>query len=333
MTSLSLRRGAVGIAAASLAAAALASVPTQAHAAVEDTYLGGYASTWEGEGTCTVAFASPPDGSTWSDNGAPFTASHSDTGTSTAGGDPADVVDLAAAYSATIKATPIDGGPATITASGWARASAVPRLASSVCRSEIYALAEADGEFTLAKPMWAVITLDGGRATKGGQGRVELHLQDGEIDLDIPGRTTSTTTALLPAGEVELEFEASTNWAYSPDPASRNVYAEPKAKIELLPLGHPSVAAGKAKAFVQLRARACGNGAVAAALTKKVAKKAKRVTVTVNGKKAATFQGKKLKKRSFSLAAASSSKANVVATVTLKNGKKVTVTRSYLACS
>ncbi|MDT4868670.1 hypothetical protein FQZ97_1036510 [compost metagenome] len=55
--------------------------------------------------------------------------------------------------------------------------------------------------------------------------------------------------------------------------------------------------------------------------------------MTVNGRKAVTLQGKKLKKRALVLPAAPGSGATVTATITLKNGKKLTVSRSYLACS
>ncbi len=332
MKSLSLRRAAVGIAAASLSGAALASVPTSAHAAIDDSELGGYASINEYNACLLSPGPSAPSPLTWTDNGVPVTQSFSATRTAT-GGDLADVTDLTTSYSATVKSTPINGGPATITASARSRATAVPRLATTTCNAQAYASTEVEGEFTLAKPMWAVVTLTGGSGTNGGQSYVELYMEDGYLDVYAPRRTTSVTTVLLPAGDVDLDFETWTNSAYGNNPERHVQAAEGTMKVELFPVGHPSAAAGKGKGFVQLGARNCGNGAVAASLTKKVKKQAKSVTVKVNGKKAATFQGKKLKKRSFSLAAASSKKANVVATVTLKNGKKVTVTRSYLECS
>lgn len=81
-----------------------------------------------------------------------------------------------------------------------------------------------------------------------------------------------------------------------------------------------------------LGARSCASGKVGASLTKRV-KKARKVVVKVNGRKAAVLKGRSLHKRSLALAAPSSSKVTVAATVTLKNRKRPTVSRSHLACS
>ncbi|MCR1783737.1 hypothetical protein KVF89_14450 [Nocardioides carbamazepini] len=224
-------------------------------------------------------------------------------------------------------------------------ASAVPSKESPLCEGFASVAGQAHGEFALAQPMWATISWTTGGQGPEGSGYVDLALEDGRLRVETLVRTSGSMTALLPAGSVALDLYGKTS-AYADDSRYRTASysssididlqpmgAATAADIDLQPMGAATAAAGKGKGYTQFGARDCATGNVAAAITKKAKKKAKQVVITVNGAKVAKVAGKKLKKRTLVLPAAPASAAEVVATITLKNGKKVTVTRSYLACS
>jgi len=96
--------------------------------------------------------------------------------------------------------------------------------------------------------------------------------------------------------------------------------------------GSPVAAAsGTAKKYVALNARTCGNDKVVTKLKKK-AKKAAKVTYTVNGDRAKVV--KKPKKGTVKLGGLDpAAEVTVKAAVKLKKGGTKTVTRSYVACT
>ncbi|MCR1783735.1 hypothetical protein KVF89_14440 [Nocardioides carbamazepini] len=334
MKRLLVRRCAVGLTLGALAATGLAGVSSPAHAAVSDAWLVASASVHnDGSNPDCVASVTgdSPDSIAWSDNGVTVTQSYAESGTVTAPG--GDVSTLGASGSTSVTATPIGAGPATITASSNLSASAVPSVPATVCQGHATASGEVDGEFVLPQPMWATITVTGsGTGTAEVGGSINLSLADGAIYVQAAKRSTGTMTALIPAGNVGFDFDS---WAdaYAHQPTHRAGSFTMTTKVDLQPVGAASTASGKGAGYAQFGARDCATGNVAAAITKKAKKKAKQVLITVNGAKVAKFKGKKLKKRTLVLPAAPASAAEVVATITLKNGKKVTVTRSYLACS
>lgn len=331
MKRLLVRRGAVGLALGALAATGLASVPAPAHAVVTNAYV--YADAGfhnDGDDSCVVAGDGPgPDALPWTDNNVPIALGDSSVGTVTSGGDITDVVTTA---SASISSSPLGAGPATVKATASASASSIPRSATTICDGHASSESGAYSNFTLAAPMWVTLTLN---ANGTGDGSVSggIESSNGQISLQGGKRTSGSVTALLPAGEAYLWFGADANVHSDDTVAARTAAATGTLTFDFQPLGNGSAVTGKGAGYVQFGARECGTGNVAAAITKKAKKKAQQVLVKVNGAKIAKFKGKKLKKRTLVLPAAPSSAAEVVATITLKNGKKVTVTRSYLACS
>lgn len=333
MTHLLVRRGAAGLALGALAATGLASVPAPAQAAVSDAWVSTSLDVHDDSSNvdCVESLTGDsPDSIAWSDNGVTVTQAYGESGTITA---PGEVTAMTASGTTSVTATPLGAGPASITARSTLAVTAVPSTPATVCDGHATGSGEVDGDFVLPQPMWATVTLTGKGAGGGDAGgSLSLSVTDGSFYTQATKRSTGTTTVLLPAGNVDLEFDA---WADAyADEVGRNAASiVVEAKIDLQPLGAASAVSGKGGSYTVFGARDCATGNIAAAITKKAKKKAKQVVITVNGAKVAKFKGKKLKKRTLVLPAAPSSAAEVVATITLKNGKKVTVTRSYLACS
>lgn len=337
MNRIVLRRSAAGLALGALAATGLASVAAPAHAVITNGYLYTNTSLDADTDACTVTTpAADPANVPFTDNGVATSQQHSVTGTATSKTTPTDVTDLASSAAMTVTATPIGSGPSTVTGSATVAAKATAKIATTECDASAYAGVSATGEFTLAQPMWVTVKVDntadasgyvGVRAGQSGNfRRVQALVGDGYF------RSTATSTALLPAGPAQVNIGAGT-WAGVGQNDPHSSSDKLTYSIEFQPLGAASAVSGKGGKYVALGARNCATGNIDAALTKKAKKKAKEVLIKVNGTKAAKFKGKKLKKRSLVLPAASSSAAEVVATIKLKNGKTVTVTRSYLACS
>lgn len=325
MTTTLFWRSVASLALAGLAASGLAAVPT--HAAVTSAVVEVHATFWDP--ACTVSpVASPPPAATWTDNGVPVTQTFSTSGTIE--NSPTDIVDAAASSRVTVSATPINGGPATLTGSTAVSASVVPRQATTVCVSAAQGFGEIFGAFTLARPMWATLTVSG---RGDGAGFIGLTPLAGDVvSLDLTQTTSGTVRSLLPADGVEVRVNATANASTTSAAHHTENYAV-SYTIQLLPLGHASSLTGKGKKHVKLAARDCASGRIGASLTKKAKKAAKKVVVKVNGEKAVAFKGKAVKKRTFSLGVASAAPASVVANMRLRNGEKVTVTRTYLACS
>ncbi|GAA1540115.1 hypothetical protein [Nocardioides humi] len=333
MKRLLFRRSAVGLALGALAATGLASVPSPAQAAVSNAWVNVYADVHDDAGGSCVATptGSSPSDVAWSDNGLTVTHSYAETGTVTAPGN--DVTTMSSSATSSVSSTPLGAAPATIKATGSVSASAVPNTPATVCDGHASASTDVDGDFVLPQPMWATVTVTGtgtGGAYTGGY--VEIDLPDGSLYLQATKRSQGTVTALLPAGSVGVSVET---WidAYGGEAGRNTGSFAISANIDLQPVGAGSAVSGKGKAYAQFGARDCATGNISAAITKKAKKKAKQVLVKVNGAKVAKLKGKKLKKRTLVLPAAPGSAAEVTATIKLKNGKKVTVTRSYLACS
>lgn len=258
--------------------------------------------------------------------GRPVTQTWSDAATSVASGNPADITDLRASSTLTVTASPVGAGGTTVTGTTRASTSAVPRLAATVCRARTAIQPEVGGSFDLATPMWVTVSAQGsGR----GELQVVAAVEDQAVATMTANRGSGSTTALLPAGGATFNVRTTVTARAA---GVRSASFAGSFTIRLAPLGEASPVVGNGRGHVTLGARSCASNRVAAGLTAKV-KKAKKVVVKVNGAQRASFQGKKLKKRAFSVPVASSAKAQVTATITLRNGKTVSVSRSYLPCS
>jgi hypothetical protein len=334
MKRLLVRRAAAGLSLAALAATGLASVPTAANAVVTDPYVSAYGSLSYDSGNCTIVGNTPnPSTVPWSDNGIAVSNQQAKSGTISNNDNAADITDASESSRGTITSSPLGtSGAATITASGTVSASVSPRLGASGCDPSAYGETEIGGDFKLAQPTWVTIT---GTGVGSGWGSISVSGADGTVRLGASNRSAGSITALLPAGDADVYLDVWTSAYVSTTEANTRSRAFTASfTVSLEPIGNGSAVTGKGKSFVSMDARSCPSGAVAVSLTKKAKKKAKLVEIKINGaKKGKKFQGKKLKKRTVAIAAPAATDATIVATITLKNGKKVTVTRSYLACS
>ncbi|MCR1783732.1 hypothetical protein KVF89_14425 [Nocardioides carbamazepini] len=330
-----IRRAAAALALGALAATGLASVPSPAQAAIAYAFVDTGVSFYDyGDSPeCSLAGVLPdPDDAAWSDNGVPVSQSFSTSGTFTNADTASDIVDVRASGSVTVSSTPFTGGAVTITGTATASSSATSRLASTECDTSARAEPGASGTLVLTQPMWVTLTASG---DGNGNGGASIQAEDGGAFIAVGKRGSGSTTTLLPAGEVYFDLGSSaSSSAYGTTEGARSYTGT--YKIELQPVGTASPLAGKGQAYTVFGARDCATGNVSAVITKKAAKKAKQVTIMVNGKKVVNLKGKKLakaKNKTIVLPAAPSGAAEVVAKVKLKNGKKVDATRSYLACS
>ncbi|MDQ6523472.1 hypothetical protein RB608_07685 [Nocardioides sp. LHD-245] len=324
--------------AAALAAGSLLAAPAPAPAAPVFTQIevDPYAS--EGlTGACTNTGPALPATpvTVLNENGTSLATSLTTTAQYTANGDPTDVMTNTATLQASSSASTAGGLPQSITTSFSGTVSATASKGASTCDVRSVAGVEVDFEFTTAVPLWATLSVH-----HKGPGYVEAYIdQDiGDGYHELYGRSLDgggSTTVLLPPGTYSgyVEGDSGRN-------ANANVSASVSGKASItfaLPGSTSAAPSGKASKYVALPgARACGTHNATATLTakKKALKQVKKVTFTVDGKKAATLKGKKLKKgRAVALPLVDSAAAELGATVLLKNGKERTVDASYLACT
>ena len=326
--------------AAALTAGTLLAAPPAAQAAPVFTQLETspyYYSSYSGTCTNDGSTGSVPAGVPLAENGTPVAAAVSSTGKYYATGNPADKITNTSTLQATAMATAAAGQPASVKVdfSGTITADAVNP--TSACNVYAPAGLEVDFGFTLTQPMWATLKI-----TRKGSVYAEAYIYDNvtpnDPEQDLYGKYldgTGTSTVLLPpgtySGYVEGDVRKQTNMDFSGTGSG-------SASITFAPVGSASKApSGKASKYVALPGtRACATHNATSTLTtkKKLLKQIDKVTFTVNGKKAATLKGKKLKKgKSVALALADNAAADITATVALENGKKKTVSASYLACT
>jgi hypothetical protein len=337
VTSSALRRAAASLALGAVATAGLTAVASPAGAALEEGAVGGsyslYVSTPSNAGyTCNPPNStSGSDRVQWTDNGAPVARSYNTTTTVTRSNAPTDKVVAQTSGTATVSAGPISTGaaPAAITGSANVTVSGTSALASTGCNVSINAYRDAYGYFTIDRPMWATVS---GSGTGTGSGMVQVQDENTGTMVDLGNRGSGSTTVLLAPGDVYVGFEARADVYVTGSREGTSSYSG-TFRIDLQPVGAAGAPSGKGAGYVQFGARDCASGNVAAVVTKKAKKKARSVLIKANGAKVAKLKGKKLKPTSLALPAASGAPASVSAKVKLKNGKKATVTRSYLACS
>jgi hypothetical protein len=327
MKSSPLRRACVAATVVALASVSLSAAP--AHAAFEGGIRIDVSVHDRSGGDCTTTPAVDGDAPAIVDNGVAVTRSHTFTGTNVANGFPGDVTNLSA--SGTVRATASPAGNRLMTFKGNASAAAraVPVIGdTSTCSTEVTAMAAAEAGFDLPAPMWASVSVSG-----KGDGILQAIVgSDVTATGTIVAEGTGGAAGYVEAGDTSILVAAQAR-AYTDGPLTAETTAQSGTfSITLSPMGYSAAATGAGKAYVGLGARSCSTHRISGALTWRVSK-VRTVTINVNGARKITFTGGAVRKRSFQLAVPSRSKAKVVATVVLDNGKRVTATRSFLACS
>lgn len=341
MKKLSLRRSVVGIGLGALTGVALVAVPTPAHAVVTDAQVGSQSYSWDNNSCTSAGEGDDSDMVPWTDNGVTVTTSHSSTNTYT-GGD-GDVVDVAMSNTTSITSTPLGAGPARVTGTATATASATSSAAFSDCDVYAQSTGQATGVFTLTQPVWATITITGqGQGTgvvaiTGGSESMPIFWEGGAGMYVTTGKQgTAVSSTLLDPGTYMVGM-GSFVAARATETTEGSATYTGNFTIDMQTLGSASPVRGKGASKVEFGARDCANGDVPVKLSKKTVKKAKRVTVRVNGVKTTVLKGKKLagKKPKAKTVVESSSLtrvAKIKVKIKLKNGRRMQANRSYLPC-
>ena len=325
--------------AAVMAAGSLLVAPPAAHAAPVYTELTIDPYQYAGSvGSCTDDSVLPnPADVGLGESGTPVAAATSSPGAFHATGDPSDTITNTAVVQGTATATTAGGQPKSVSLSYTGNVKVATSKPTSGCNVEAVAGLEVYFEFTLTTPMWATVV-----AKHKGPGYVEAAIaRVTDPDTDWSGvygssmEDNGTSTLLLQPGSYRAYVEGDLRQRAN---STRTVTGSGTASITFAPVGSASKApSGKASKYVALPGtRACATHNATATLTtkKKRIKQIEKVTFSVNGKKAATLKGKKLKKgKAVGLGLADNAAADITATVALKNGKKRTVDASYLACT
>jgi hypothetical protein len=278
-------------------------------------------------------------------DGLPHTVSASGQATDTepVGG---GVTTIAMSSSRTITATPVNGqlGHVSIQDS-WSGSLTAP--AGQTCNAAASATNEAEFGFDLVRPAYVTITgvargmtgeaivtsLDGtgGGGPFGGVGG------QGLVAAVVGGaHGTTVGSGLLPAGTMRVAILLS-GAGLSPQTSARSGTAS--LEISLQDPGQATAAqTGKGSKYLALSsAQSCTNHTVTATWSKKAGKKkhskVKKAVFTVDSAKAGTAKKPTKGKVTTVKGIPLESSSVVTATITLTNGKTVTTSRPYLACS
>lgn len=326
----SIRRGGAAALVGAVVFGGVLAAPQPARAAIEDGYISasGYAYGSPASGTCTTSTTGSSGGIDFVDNGGPYSRSSNRTTTITNSSNTAEKAVLTTSSTTSATATPIGTKPARIsfTYRGSVRASGA---VNGTCRPTGYASGYLDMRFELRTPMWLTVRGSG----SGAYGTVYAAVQNagGTVaSVEAGPRATTTSTAYLPAGPYYLTLEARAEARYA-----RNTSASFSGSmgVTLTPAGSASAQAGSGGRFVSFGARNCANGTTTATINRRAKKqKVRQVQLLVNGQRKARYAKRQVKPRTVVLGTSASAAMTVSAVVRLKNGKKVTVSRSYLGC-
>lgn len=343
---LSRTRAAGAGLAAALVTGCLLAAPPAAHAApvFTDLTVAPYAKSDIVAGACTeIGDPDPVTPATpLPENGVAVRSSVTATVTARADASPIDVMSEKSTLQATSSATTAGGLPASIMTAFSGDTTSVT-YNDSACGVLAAAGIEIAFTFTTPVALWATL-----RVKHNGPGNVlaSIHDANSEADHHVGGNTIGgggSTTVLLPPGTyqgaVKGDAGRETNLVTSGTISG-------SASITFAPAGSASKApAGKASKYVALPGtRTCEphyasqettqDSTATLTTKKKLVKQVKKVTFTVNGKKATTLKGKMVRRgTSVALRLEDSAAADITATVVLENGKKRTVKASYLACT
>jgi hypothetical protein len=322
-----LGRASVALTVVALTAAGLSLAPP-AHAALDYGELRTELEFDEDDLNCSVTSSPNLPVKDLVDNGVTTTTTYNAFGSSLSNLVPGDVTTLKATGIARARVTKIGTKVTTFSGSLTASASAKPALANTHCNAEASSNVSATAGFVLPKPMWAEV-----RTSGAGDGNLQA-LVAGEfsgVTGAVVSRGSGVATGYVGAGNAQFQAGAQAT-AYSDTPADQSTSQSGSFSITLRPMGHAFAATGTGRPYVGLGSRSCSSHRISGALTWRESR-VRTVAINVNGARKITFTGAAVRKRSFQLAVPSKRKAKVVATVVLKNGKRVTATRSYLACS
>lgn len=360
MKILPVRRAVVGLSLGALAGVGLVGVPTPVHAAVDDAGIGAWRFL---QSNCAGNDLPDEEMVPWSDNGVPVSKSTSQSATY---GDGGDSVDVATSTNASITASPLGAGPATLTGTATATASVRPSGPDAACEAMVQTMAVANGTFTLTQPTWVTVTVTGqgqpvgdafglnvvgiGRADFFGGQWQELFLAglflggDG-LTVSAGNRGAATSTTLLPPGKYGVAFGSAASASTFPflGPQSESGGHTSSAsysgsfKVSFETAGTATPVTGKGASKVQFGERDCASGNVPVNLSKKTVKKAKRVAIRVNGAAGPVLKGKSLKgkhpkARTIMVPTSVTGVTKVKVKFTLENGRRAQATRSYLPC-
>lgn len=331
----SVRRGASAVLVGSVALAGVLAAPSPAQAVIVDGYIyaGGYA--YNSAGTCTETYGGSSDSGDFIDNGGPVSKTSSRSITIRNDNAPNEVATVTTSSTVRATSTPLGGAGAARIDIGFAHAANLAGAATGPCKPYGYADGNLSIEFNLPAPMW--LTMSGSGSGSGGAAMVELWNAAGSAGavLGVAPRASGSATAYLPAGSYVLDANGSARVGTSNGTVVTASSFSGNVGIDLRPMGEAGAPAGRGARFVAFGGRNCATGAVDATLTRAVKKHAKSVRLLANGRRVANFaKPRKLKPRALGIGGfASNAPATATAVITLKNGKKVTVSRSYLACS
>ncbi|GAA3531074.1 hypothetical protein [Nocardioides daeguensis] len=325
---------------AALTAGALLATPPAAHAAPVFTTVEVDPAVQSAlsAGACTAT--TPPPGTPatvpLTENGPAVATNLTATRSYVANGDPADTLTTTATLAASSRATTAGGLPQSITTSFTGSFQSVAaKPGGSTCTANALAQIQVAFEFTLAQPMWLSWTQH-----HKGPAYTDVYIYDDNGDpyedhYGLGWDSSSAGTIYLVPGTYRGYLESEISRTSS---TSTSLPMSGSAALNFAPIGSASKApSGKAGKYVALPgARSCATHNATATLTakKKQVKQIEKVTFSVNGKKAATLKGKKVKKgKAVVLPLADNAAADITATVVLDNGKKKTVSAGYLACT
>lgn len=320
---------------AALAGALLVPAPAQAasFAGDLDTTFGGQHS---GPGTCNVVsnHAGPQDVPVV-ENAAAAGATSSTAHTSTNAGDGTDTVTGATKVTGKVKATSAAGNPKAIDFTATGSVSLNASKPVHACNVQFYDGVDLDSTIVVTKAGWLDLAWSTTRRT-----RIEIYVERDLVDdpyVDMyaldhkhsgSGRTFVDPGVYEVFMEVEAVVQGTTDVPVTPVAASLHV--------DYKPLGaQTAVLKGKAKPFVKApKAWACSSKTIDVKVTKnqKKASAVEQITFLVSGKKAGKVKtpepGAKVKVK-----AALDADAPVTVVVELTNGKTLTATTSYAACT
>jgi hypothetical protein len=245
----------------------------------------------------------------------------------------ADDSRVSTSTSISARLTPMVGGPATFDAALSASGSVTPVGATPACVTLLNNGPTVAFDFTVSRPLWLTFTASA-RATGAAQLGASLWAADSETTVNLSHDGTGSSTVYLAPGTYDFQAEARLNvngW----QAGLRTGSVSGSVHAAWTPVGSAASAqSGRASRFVTFAgARDCGHGTLGAALSRRLRTKAKRVDLLVDGHRRVTLKRKRLATRSVTLTGLpATSRAVVTAVVTPKKGRRLTATRSYLAC-
>ena len=211
-----------------------------------------------------------------------------------------------------------------------ASASARPSGAT-VCGVSIAARAELIVDLVAPRRSWAVVRSTG--RLSGASSSLGLESTDGRTRLVVnPG--AKLTRLLPPGGYAVIGGVTASVSVPAHTTAARAEQGLVDATLAFYPIGTLRKLTGKARPFITAGNRDCSRKRVDLTLTKRAHKKARRITLTLNGKRVKVLTGKALRRDRVRVKRIPAKSAGVVrASVVLKSGAVRTMKTTSWPCS